>query len=181
MLPRTKVIKDLGILFDEKLSFKNHVQTAITRASKLLGFICRSLKPFRNIQTHKTLFYTYVRSILEYGSNIWNPYYHIYTNTIENIQRKFTRILCYKFNIPRDTYEDRLKNLDMISLYHRRLYFDELLLCKIVSGKLDTELKYTINMHIPPRFTRYAPIFYLPSVASNIEFFFFIFAFETTT
>lgn len=171
VLPRSKVVKDLGILFDEKLSFNIHVRSTITRASKLLGFICRSLKPFDKLNTHIILYNTYVRSILEYGSSIWNPYYHTYTNIIENVQRKFTRILCYKFKIAYCDYEDRLKKLGMTALFYRRLYFDELLLYKIVSNKLNTNLSQSFNIHIPTRITRFAPIFYVPSVSSNIQFF----------
>lgn len=168
---RSKAIKDLGIIFDEKLTFKNHVSSVISRASKTLGFTCRSLKPFKNINTHKNLYNTYVRSILEYGSTIWNPYYGTHKNPIENVQRKFTRILCYKFGIPRDSYVERLKNLEMKSLFARRLYFDEMLLYKIVSGKLNTFLLQSFQINVPLRATRYAPIFYVPSVSSNIEFF----------
>lgn len=39
ILPTSRVAKDLGVIFDEKLSFNNHVRSIITRASKLLGFI----------------------------------------------------------------------------------------------------------------------------------------------
>lgn len=88
-----------------------------------------------------------------------------------NIQRKFTRIVCYKFGIPRDTYQLRLQRLDMQSLFTRRLYFDELFLYKVVSGKLNTNLNQSFNINVPVRTTRYAPIFYIPSVASNIEYF----------
>lgn len=171
LLSRSKVVKDLGVLFDEKLSFNSHVQSAITRASKLLGFIFRSLKPFNKLQTHITLYNSYVRNILEYGSSIWNPYYHTYTNIVENVQRKFTRILCYKFKINYCDYEERLRKLDMTALFYRRLYFDELLLYKIITGKLNTNLIHSFNIHVPTRVTRFAPIFYVPSVSSNIEFF----------
>lgn len=123
------------------------------------------------MNTYKILFNTYVRSLLEYGSTIWNPYYHTYTHIVENIQRKFTRIVCYKFGIPRDTYQLRLQRLDMQSLFTRRLYFDELFLYKVVSGKLNTNLNQSLNIHVPVRTTRFAPIFYIPSVASNIEYF----------
>lgn len=171
LLNRSKVVKDLGILFDEKLSFINQVNSMVHRASKLLGFIFRSLKPFTKISTHLTLFYSYIRNLLEYGSQIWNTYYHTYTNTIENIQRKFTRMICYKFKMPRGTYQSRLKSLNMISLFHRRVYIDEVLLYKIVSGKLVTNITDSFPLHVPNRTTRYAPIFYLPPVTSNAEFY----------
>lgn len=154
-LTRSKIVKDLGIIFDDKLSFVNQVNSMVQKASKLLGFIFRSLKPFTKTSTHLALFYTYIHNLLEYGSQIWNPYYHVHTNTIENIQRKFTRMLCYKFGMPRGTYQSRLERLNMTSLFHRRLYIDELLLYKIVSGKLVTNIVDSFPLHAPNRLTRY--------------------------
>lgn len=170
-LARVNQIRDLGIIFDSKLSFCNHVNSIVSKASRALGFICRSLRNFTNIHTHKLLYYTYVRSSLEYGSVVWNPYYDSHTNTIESIQRKFTRILCYKFNIPRGTYETRLTALMMISLRNRRLYFDELFLYKIITERVSVNLPNQFNFHVPFRITRYTPTFYLPSVATNVEFY----------
>lgn len=80
-------------------------------------------------------------------------------------------MLCYKFNIPRGTYESRLKSLNMVSLYHRRLFIDELFLYKIVSQKIKTNLIGNFTVHIPNRTTRFTPVFYLPAVTSNVEFF----------
>ena len=34
--------KDLGVLFDQQLSFKNHIQMAIKKANKILGIIRRT-------------------------------------------------------------------------------------------------------------------------------------------
>lgn len=170
-LKPSKIIKDLGVLFDDKLSFKNHIVSIISRASKILGFIFRSLKPFSKIETHLILYYAYIRNILEYGLQIWNPYYNIHTNAIENVQRKFTRMICYKFGIPRGTYQSRLENLKMVSLFHRRLFTDELFLYKILSLKISTKLIDCSNIHVPNRQTRFAPIFYLPAVISNVEFY----------
>lgn len=143
----------------------------INKASRSLGFICRSLKEFKNLSTHKILYNAYVRSILEYASIIWNPYYHTYTQTIENIQRKFTRLLAYKFNIPRGTYQTRLLALNMTSLYNRRLYFDELFLYKIVSERINLNLGPQFQFYTPFRITRFTPSFYIPSVTSNVEFY----------
>lgn len=132
LLNRSNVVRDLGVLFDSKITFHNHILSIIARTSNLLGFIFRSLKLFKKTETHLTLYYSYIRNIMEYGCQIWNPYYHLYTEKLENIQRKFTRMLCYKFNIPRGTYQSRLEHLNMKSLFHKRLFIDELFLYKIV-------------------------------------------------
>lgn len=59
----------------------------------------------------------------------------------------------------------------MTALFYRRLYFDEMLLYKIITNKLNTNLAQSLEIHVPIRVTRFAPIFYVPSVLSNIEFF----------
>lgn len=70
-LTRSNSIRDLGVTFDSKLSFKNHIQHIVNSAYKMLGFISRSLNKFRKIETYKTLYNLYVRSILEYGSTVY--------------------------------------------------------------------------------------------------------------
>lgn len=45
----------------------------------------------------KTKYNCYVRSILEYAQTIWNPQYHKYINTVENIQIKLLRRVHLKF------------------------------------------------------------------------------------
>lgn len=170
-IQRTNTIKDLGVIFDSKLTFSHHVNNIITRAFKTLGFITRSLHKFSKVSTYKQLYYTYVRSILEYASPVWNPYYDIYTDAIERVQRKFTRIVCFKFKIQHDSYEMRLKKLNMISLFNRRLMTDELLLFKILNGLAKTTLANSINTYMPIRQTRFTPIFYIPTSHTNIEYY----------
>lgn len=132
-------MKDLGVLFDEKLRFDIHVRSTITHASKLLGFICRSLKPSEKLQTHIVL---YNISCSKYSGirlyNLQSILSHVH-QYYWKCSTKYTRILCYKFKIPYNGYEDRLRKLNMTAPFYRRLYFDELLLYKIVSYKLTHE------------------------------------------
>lgn len=108
---------------------------------------------------------------MEYGSQIWNPFYNIYNEDIERVQRKFTRIVCYKFKIEYNSYASRLESLKMMTLSNRRLLADEMLLYKIVNRRLRTTLENDINVHIPTRQTRFTPTFYLPHTSTNIEFY----------
>lgn len=89
----TKVnsIKDLGIIFDSKLTFESHVNTITKKAYRTLGFLFRSLGKFKKVETFKLLYFTYIRSSLEYGSPIWNPNPNTHIETIEKVLRRFTR------------------------------------------------------------------------------------------
>ena len=85
VLQRFDVVKDLGVIFDKKLSFNNHVETMIMSASKSLGFVLRNGRNFRNSETLSTLYFAFVRTKLEYACNIWAPGYMIYVNMIEKV------------------------------------------------------------------------------------------------
>ena len=52
-LQRFVTIKDLGIIFDTKLSFSEHYDSIVASALRALGFIIRNSKHFQN---NKTLF-----------------------------------------------------------------------------------------------------------------------------
>lgn len=170
-LVRMNSVRDLGIIFDSRLSFELHIKNITTRAYKILGFISRSLRKFRDIGTYLTLYNTYVRSILDYGSTVWSPFYDVHINSIERVQRRFTRLLFRKFHYPSESYENRLLRLELTSLENRRLLFDELILYKIHHGIYRTSLNQFINIRNPVRFTRLAHTFYLPFVNNNIEYF----------
>src|SRR5436190_18523720 len=96
VLQRTSVFKDLGILFDTKLTFSEHVLAVCKSAFGLLGLIRRSGNFLRNTESLKMLYYSLVRSKLEYGAVIWSPHFVYLIVTIESIQRKFLRFLYYK-------------------------------------------------------------------------------------
>lgn len=129
---------------------------------------------FSIFQSLIKLYNTYVRSKLEYCCSIWNPYKVTYIELLEKVQRKFTRMLYYKFNWIKPDYPTRLRQLNMTSLESRRLQLDEYLLFKIINGRLDTKLSSRLSYHHPQRSTRLNSedqhqLFYLPKASSNIQ------------
>jgi hypothetical protein len=83
-LPRiTDVIKDLGVLFEHKLTFNAHIRYIKDKVLKLLGFISRSCVDFNNKNAFISIYYSLVRSIFEYCSSIWPPYNIGLINTLE--------------------------------------------------------------------------------------------------
>jgi hypothetical protein len=82
---------DLGVIFDEKLNFVEHVDTVVARARKMLGFIMRVAREFTDPYTLKSLYVAYVRPILECACCVWNPFYDVHVAKIERVQKKFIR------------------------------------------------------------------------------------------
>lgn len=87
IIERAQILKDLGIIYDNKLSFNGHIEYVIAKSRSLLGLIFRFGREFHNVYTLKNLFQTFIRTVLEYGSTVWNPYYLIHVNRIESIQK----------------------------------------------------------------------------------------------
>lgn len=136
-LNRSHVIKDLGVIFDPKLSFELHIRKKVNEAIRLLGFIKRSATHFKNIETVKHLFNTLIRPKLEYGSVVWNPFHQNKINYIERVQKKFVKYIARKFD-GIDTlllsYQPLLNQYEIISLKARRQFIDLLYIYKILNG-----------------------------------------------
>lgn len=83
-------IKDLGTWFSD-LSFNTYMETMVAKAYKMLGFVLRYCKYFRNIHTLKLPYCAIVRPHLEYGSVVWSPYQESQCIHIERIQHRLLR------------------------------------------------------------------------------------------
>lgn len=107
---------------------------------KMIGFIFRATRAFVHPESILKLYYTYVRSRLEYSCSVRNPQYTKYVDLIETVQKKLTRLLYYRFHWIKPDYKTRLKQLHMHSPETRRLQMDEMLLYNIIKGRLQTSL-----------------------------------------
>lgn len=66
------------------------------KALRNLYCISRAAKEFRDINALCTLYNAYVKSILNFASPVWSPYYDIESGRIERVQRKFLRLLSFR-------------------------------------------------------------------------------------
>jgi len=83
------------------------------------------------ISTLVRAFIVYVRLIVEYNSSLWSPHFKSDIESIESVQRKFTKRLR---GFSQLTYQDRLKRLSFPTLEQRCLLLDLILCYKIVFG-----------------------------------------------
>lgn len=170
-LNRVNTVKDLGVLLDAKLSFIPHINSIISKAFRMLGFILRITKDFSDLYTLRLLFYTHVRSTLEYASVIWSPCYAVHVNRIESIQRRFTKIACRRFHINLNTYNERLLFLEMSCLQNRRKILDLNCLYKIKNCFNSNNLTNLLMFNVPQRDLRSTTVFRLPTTYTNLSFY----------
>ncbi|KAI5631895.1 reverse transcriptase (RNA-dependent DNA polymerase) domain-containing protein [Phthorimaea operculella] len=92
-LERVTQMRDLGLTLDVELTFNTHIVEMCKHASKTLGFVMRQTSRFRDRHTIVMLYYSFVRSALEYNCIIWSPHEKKYKLMIEQVQKKFARYL----------------------------------------------------------------------------------------
>lgn len=162
-LARSDVTRDLGVFIDNKLTYGHHIDHIAKKASSALGFIIRNASSFKTMKTVKILYCAYVRSHLEYASQVWSPYYAIHSSRLERIQKKFTRYLGYKFKIPRAIYEDRCARFHLLPLSTRRNIADMRYLMKVAQSKVDcSELLSKLSLNVPHRNSRIKNLLCVP-------------------
>ena len=128
--------KDVGVIFDTKLTFREDLSTRATKANNIMGVIRRTYT-YLDIETFRLLFKSLVRPHLEYGAPIWNPKLKCDIATLENVQRRATR------QIPAlkgKSYPERLQCLKLPTLRFRRLRGDMIETYKLLHNIYDPTL-----------------------------------------
>lgn len=152
-------IKDLGIILDEKLSFKNHIDYVTNKAKSRLAWVKHFAKEFNDPWVLKKLFNTYVLPIIEYGIIVWFPKQLYLISKIESVQKQFLlyalRSLKWndKFNLP--SYRSRLLLLQMNTIEDRRKISQIMFIFNILMGAVvSPKLLSNMSIKVPQRQTR---------------------------
>lgn len=172
-LQRCDSIRDLGVVFDSRLTFHDHISHISACSMRMLGFIIRNSYLFSNELALKCLYFSFVRSKLEYCSLVWYPYYNVQKNQLESIQRKFLKFLNLRINgnYPERGYPQAmlLSLFNVSSLELRRILSSLKFLYFIHHNRIDCQyLLSKFNFLIPRLVTRYDTPFHLPRTRSNI-------------
>jgi len=135
-LDSVQVVRDLGILNDQHLSFEAHINEIVKKAYTRGNMILRCFES-RNRRCLVKAFTVYVRPVLEFNSPIWSPYLIKLINRIENVQRSFTKRLP---GLKHLTYAQRLTVTKLESLELRRLKADLTTMYRIVFNMLTIDI-----------------------------------------
>ena len=122
--------KDLGVMIDSKLNFRQHISKKISIANRNLGIIYSTFTHLSQ-EMFLSLYKAMVRPHLKYASVIWSPLYKKDKITHENTQRRATRLVP---SLKGMTYSDRLKHLGLPTLEYRRERADMVEVYKILNN-----------------------------------------------
>lgn len=168
---RQTKVRDLGVLLDSKLSFVDHYNSVIHKSQSMLGFIKRFSYHFNDPYTIKTLYVSYVRSILEYCSVVWSPYQDVHSNRIESVQKQFLLFALRKLgwaSYPLPSYESRCMLINLETLKKRREIACIAFINDLISQRTQSEdLLASLNFYAPFRSLRSRNIFQLKSLRTS--------------
>ncbi|MCP3851690.1 MAG: hypothetical protein GY694_15840 [Gammaproteobacteria bacterium] len=118
------------------LKWNQHINGVCRKASSSLGFIRRNLQNCPK-ETRLTAYLSLVRSLLEYGAIIWDPYTQKEIDKIERIQRQAARFITrdYRSREP-GCVTKMLEDLQLPSLQLRRRNLRLQFFFKIANGLL---------------------------------------------
>ena len=111
-------VKDLGIFLDTKLSWDKHIRYTTANARKLTGLIKRTVGHSAPVSVLQQLYSSIVMPQLEYATPVWKSLSKSQIQTLEQIQRSYTKCM-FGYESPH-TYPDRLDRLNMLPLSYRR-------------------------------------------------------------
>ena len=143
--------KYLGVLLHNSMSWSNHIQEVINKASKTLNFVKRTLYQCEP-SVKATAYTTLVRPILEYASVVWDPHQQYLIDKIEMVQRRAARWVKLDYR-QTSSVSDMMDDLQWPTLLERRKY-----------SRLT--IFYKFLHHDPPDIS--IPEYYLPHSLSHI-------------
>ena len=94
LLMWTKCVKFLGILIDDKLTWKNHIEYISSKFAKVIGIVLK-VRDFLPRRTLISLYYVFGYPYLTYCDIVWGSTYTTNLSRLVSLQKKLMRIICY--------------------------------------------------------------------------------------
>ena len=86
-------IKDLGIIFDRKLSFKIHIGEITKQLRSTFAIFLFNSRKFKINKIFEILYSTYVKSKIDYGISVWGNASSTVIRPLIAIQKKFLKLI----------------------------------------------------------------------------------------
>ena len=78
--------KYLGVTLSNDLEWSKHIATMTNKANSKLSFLHRNLKGcLENLK--QTAYFSLIRSFMEYGATVWDPYQKYNSNKVYRVHR----------------------------------------------------------------------------------------------
>ncbi len=95
-LKRKNVVKFLGVVIDQKITWRDHIDKVVSKVSKSLALV-RGMKNVLNLEDLKTMYYFFIYPHITYAVEVWGHTNKGILARIEKLQQKVEKFtLCCK-------------------------------------------------------------------------------------
>ena len=118
----------LGIVLDEKLTWKNHINYIYTKISKIIGILYKT-KRLLSSKSLLTLYDSLIKPYFSYGITVWGNTFKTYISKLDILHKKVVRIISFSdYKAHTGPLFRKLKILTLTELYH---YFTAMHIYKV--------------------------------------------------
>lgn len=140
ILTRSKSEKYLGLLIDEKLTWKPHIERVRNKLSSLTGSL-RGAARCLPLNTRYVIYNALVKPHIDYLIEIWGSAANTNLRPIQRAQNKIVKVLFqYKHLTP--SYK-LYKETKLLSIHQTYVYLTCILIRKILTKDLHTQISFT--------------------------------------
>ena len=156
--------KYLGVVFDERLNWNDHIKFILAKAGKRVGMLGR-IRYCITWHSAKIIYTSMIRPIVEYCDTVWGCCGQVNKNALESLQRRAGRIVCRA-----SSSEDAIEKLNLTTSAYRQSKHTLTLVNKCINGQCPQFFKnyFTFNKHLYSRDTRQKNLIHQPSGRTKI-------------
>ena len=130
VIERKEIVRDLGIMMNEKADFSDHINHICAKVNQKSGWIMRTFVR-RDEYFLKFMWKTYMQGHIDYCSQLWQPLQSQLLQRLEGLQRAYTKKSPEMSNL---SYWERLKILKLNSQQRRLERYRMIYVWKILEG-----------------------------------------------
>ena len=124
--------KYLEVTLSNDLEWSKHIVNMTNKANSKLSFLCRNLKGCPE-KLKQTAYFSLIRSFMEYGAIVWDPYQKYNSENVGRVPRRAARFVKSRYSRYSSVF-DMLDVLGWTPLSQRRRDARLILFNKIING-----------------------------------------------
>ena len=166
VLPRVAATKFLGIIIDDKLSWKPHIQSVKSKLSSVLSIMYKASKLINTTGMY-TLYCSLFHPYLSYCNEIWGNTYTSNVKCLFTLQKKAIRLIC---NADRLAHTNAMfKDMSILKISEFVKYKTAIVMFNIFHGTLPIQLQMRFTKYSSVYSTRQTKSFVMVQVRTNLK------------
>ena len=136
-------MRDLGVIYDQTLSFNNHINQLTIECLQLFALVSRFGRELTDPHVILAIYTGLVQSKLDFASVIWRPHYSGQIRRLEAIQKKFVKFALRNLgwnNEQLPPYQQLCMLVDHDTVLSRHKITDVVFFINVISGKVRSQL-----------------------------------------